>query len=145
MKPQPAHPQTPQSKGWSPARRAAQAEAIRRWRPWANSTGPKTAAGKARVAQNAAKLSRLERPADPDKRMKRALRNHERYLVDLNRFLSLRKKFGENKLLKLCEKHLQKQGRKAHKDLMLALLYAKLCKNLAFAPPIPIKVNANDG
>lgn len=35
--------------GWTPERRARQAEAIRRWQPWARSTGPRTAEGKARA------------------------------------------------------------------------------------------------
>lgn len=145
MTPQPAPAQTPQSRGWSPARRAAQAEAIRRWRPWAKSTGPKTAAGKARVAQNAAKASARSRLPDPDRRMKRALKNHEAYLTDLNRFILACKKFPKNKLLKECKKHFYKRGLKTRQDIIDALLYAKLCKNLAFAPSIPIKVNANDG
>ncbi len=38
--------------GWTPERRAKQAEAIRKWRPWERSTGPKTSAGKARVSRN---------------------------------------------------------------------------------------------
>lgn len=38
--------------GWTPERRARQAELIRRWRPWERSTGPKTAAGKARSNRN---------------------------------------------------------------------------------------------
>ena len=42
--------------GWTPERRARQAELIRRWRPWEKSTGPKTAAGKATVSQNAYKV-----------------------------------------------------------------------------------------
>jgi hypothetical protein len=40
---------------WTPERRARQAAAIRRWRPWDQSTGPTTDAGKARVARNAYK------------------------------------------------------------------------------------------
>ena len=36
--------------GWTPERRARQAEAIRRWKPWERSTGPKTEEGKARSA-----------------------------------------------------------------------------------------------
>jgi hypothetical protein len=39
--------------GWSPERRARQAELIRRSAPWRHSTGPKTEAGKARCAKNA--------------------------------------------------------------------------------------------
>ena len=41
--------------GSSQSRRKAQSQAIHKWRPWATSTGPKTAAGKARVARNAFK------------------------------------------------------------------------------------------
>ena len=41
--------------GWTPERRARQAELIRQWRPWEKSTGPKTPEGKARVARNAYK------------------------------------------------------------------------------------------
>lgn len=37
-------------KGWSAARRARQAEAINRWKPWEKSTGPKSEEGKARSA-----------------------------------------------------------------------------------------------
>lgn len=41
--------------GWTPERRARQAELIRLWRPWEKSTGPKTAEGKAKISQNAYK------------------------------------------------------------------------------------------
>lgn len=41
------------SKGWTPERRARQAEMIRQWRPWERSTGPITADGKAKSAANA--------------------------------------------------------------------------------------------
>ncbi len=49
------------SSAWTPERRAKQAEAIRRWRPWDQSTGPKTETGKARVARNAYKGGHRER------------------------------------------------------------------------------------
>ena len=39
--------------GWTPARRARQAELIRTWRPWAKSTGPRTPDGKAKASRNA--------------------------------------------------------------------------------------------
>jgi hypothetical protein len=39
--------------GWTGARRKRQAEAIMRWRRWDTSTGPRTPAGRARVARNA--------------------------------------------------------------------------------------------
>lgn len=43
------------SHGWTPERRARQAEAIRRWKPWESSTGPRTEAGKAVTRRNASK------------------------------------------------------------------------------------------
>jgi hypothetical protein len=39
-------------KGWTPERRARQAVLARRHQPWRYATGPRTAAGKARVAMN---------------------------------------------------------------------------------------------
>ena len=39
--------------GWTPERRARQAELIKSWKPWEQSTGPKSEAGKAEVASNA--------------------------------------------------------------------------------------------
>lgn len=39
--------------GWTPERRKRQAELIRRWAPWAKSTGPKSQEGKAAVSRNA--------------------------------------------------------------------------------------------
>ena len=41
------------SAGWTPERRKRQSEAIRRWKPWNQSTGPKSAEGKAATARNA--------------------------------------------------------------------------------------------
>ncbi len=38
--------------GWTPERRARQAEQIRTWRPWEKSTGPRTAEGKAVASRN---------------------------------------------------------------------------------------------
>ena len=38
---------------WTPERRAKQAEAIRLWQPWNESTGPRTKDGKARSSRNA--------------------------------------------------------------------------------------------
>jgi len=40
---------------WTPERRQRQAELIREWKPWAKSTGAKTAEGKAVVSRNAYK------------------------------------------------------------------------------------------
>lgn len=41
--------------GWTPERKKKQAELIRQWQPWKQSTGAKTAEGKAISAQNAFK------------------------------------------------------------------------------------------
>ena len=43
------------SSAWTPERKAKQADAIRRWQPWAQSTGPTTAEGKAVSSRNADK------------------------------------------------------------------------------------------
>lgn len=40
---------------WTEERRARQAEAIRRWKPWKRSTGPRTVEGKATAAMNGLK------------------------------------------------------------------------------------------
>jgi hypothetical protein len=39
--------------GWTPERRNRQRAAIASWKPWEGSTGPKTAAGKAKSSRNA--------------------------------------------------------------------------------------------
>lgn len=36
---------------WTPERRAAQSQAIHRWKPWERSTGPRTPEGKASSAR----------------------------------------------------------------------------------------------
>lgn len=43
--------------GWTAERRARQAEAIRRWQPWAKSTGPRSAEGKATSSKNAHRVT----------------------------------------------------------------------------------------
>jgi len=39
--------------GWTPERRARQAEMIQNWRPWEKSTGPRSCEGKAAASRNA--------------------------------------------------------------------------------------------
>ena len=46
--------------GWTAERRAKQSEAIRRWRPWEQSTGPQSDDGKASASRNADKGGRRE-------------------------------------------------------------------------------------
>jgi len=64
--------------GWTPERRARQAELIRTWRPWEKSTGPKTEAGQAEVSQNAYKGSTWR----PLRELSRALREHKKVLLE---------------------------------------------------------------
>jgi len=60
--------------GWTPERRARQAAAIRRWQPWRRSTGPKSEAGKARVAANALRHGQRSRAwIETAKRIRRAI------------------------------------------------------------------------
>ncbi|MCP9760498.1 hypothetical protein EGI20_14485 [Aquitalea sp. S1-19] len=44
--------------GWTPERRARQAELIRQWQPWTRATGPKTEIGKAISSRNATQHGR---------------------------------------------------------------------------------------
>ena len=46
---------TRKSSGWTPERRARQAELIRNWKPWEHSTGPSTDEGRASSRRNALK------------------------------------------------------------------------------------------
>lgn len=48
---------------WTPERRAAQAELIRRLKPWEKSTGPRTANGKAKAGRNSRKHGLRSAPA----------------------------------------------------------------------------------
>ncbi len=130
----------PNNNGWSPERRARQSAAIRRWAPWKKSTGPKTAAGKARVARNAVKNW-----PEPMRTVKTCLALHNLYLAEYKEFSRMAREKGKNKLLdrrlKYREKALVKLGY-AINGRIIELLESGICKNLAFPPPLPIKVNA---
>ena len=71
------------AKGWTPERRARQAELIRKWRPWEKSTGPRTEAGKAVVARNAYKGGTRELLRD----LARTLREQKQAISKLTRKL----------------------------------------------------------
>ena len=40
------------ARNWTPEQRQQQAERIKAWQPWAQSTGPRTAEGKAAASRN---------------------------------------------------------------------------------------------
>ena len=68
--------------GWTLERRQRQAEEIRRWKPWEQSTGPVTPEGKARVSRNAwkgghrAQLRELSKMVNAEIRAARELSAH---------------------------------------------------------------------
>ena len=66
--------------GWTPERRARQTLAIRRWRPWEHSTGPRTTEGKARSAQNAYKGGHWRREREFFKTARQVLRDQQEVL-----------------------------------------------------------------
>jgi len=67
--------------GWTLERRQRQAELIRQWQPWVQSTGPKSAEGKALVSRNAlrggyrAQLRELTKMVNAEVRATRELVN----------------------------------------------------------------------
>lgn len=129
--------------GWSPERRAKQSAMMRARKIWLKSTGPRTAAGKARSAQNAAKPWLLNHP---DKVIEKARRAQVRYITEINRFIGLKKIYWQNELLKReirnRQRRLVRLGRKVTMELLVASTYYRLCKNLDFWPRVPVKVNA---
>lgn len=69
--------------GWTAERRAQQVQAIRIWRPWERSTGPRSAAGKARVSRNAWKGGQRQRWRELCKLLNGELRNARDLQVNL--------------------------------------------------------------
>ncbi|PTB28457.1 hypothetical protein C9I56_13200 [Paraburkholderia caribensis] len=66
---------------WTPEQKAAQASAIKRWKPWEKSTGPRTEEGKAIVAENALKhFMRCAGEIEDRKRFNAVMRRSSAYL-----------------------------------------------------------------
>ena len=121
--------------GWSPVRRAAQAEAIRRWKPWAKSTGPKTAAGKARAAQNAAK-PHTRHIREAEQLFKQAMAAQARYLREIKDYTALMKIFAPNELLRKRRRKLLREGKKVTYRLQAAFILLELVNKFAAPPPL---------
>lgn len=66
--------------GWTPERRARQAALIRSWQPWEQSTGPRTAEGKARTSRNGFKGGLRRELVELTKSMNTMLREHRESL-----------------------------------------------------------------
>ncbi|KRD23079.1 hypothetical protein ASE39_24860 [Acidovorax sp. Root267] len=68
------------SNGWTPERRAQQAARIREQKPWLQSTGPKSAAGKATVSRNAFKGGSWREMRDMARHLNKCLQDQQRGL-----------------------------------------------------------------
>jgi len=62
------------SNGWTPERRAKQAQAIQRWKPWERSTGPVSEEGKAISSRNAFKGGHMQRFREMARELNKLLR-----------------------------------------------------------------------
>ena len=90
--------------GWTPERRAKQAEAIKKWKPWTKSTGPRTETGKTICARNAYKHGCRSRGA---LKLRAVMARHSRWLagivaasrLDLIRKIAAQKKNATNELM----------------------------------------------
>lgn len=65
--------------GWTPERRARQAELIKKWKPWEKSTGPNSAEGQVKASRNAYKGG--ERPQLRE--VAKALKKQEQLLAEM--------------------------------------------------------------
>ena len=68
------------AKGWTPERRKLQSEAIKRWKPWQQSTGPKSPEGRAVVSGNAWKGGEWLKLREAVKAVNKALKHQINYL-----------------------------------------------------------------
>lgn len=70
--------------GWTPERRERQAEAIRRWKPWEHSTGPRTIEGKSRAKMNGYSGGQWRELRDLSKQMNTLLREQRDRLAEVD-------------------------------------------------------------
>ncbi len=77
------------SNGWTPQRKKRQAELIKCWAPWERSTGPRTAAGKAKSARNADKPNSINRQLHELKQLVRIAKTQHKEVTKLLRMAGL--------------------------------------------------------
>ena len=65
---------------WTPEQRQRQREAIQRWKPWQQSTGPQSADGKAKAARNAWTGGHTEKLRQIIKELNQAMRGQREWL-----------------------------------------------------------------
>lgn len=70
------------SNGWTPERKAKQAELIRQWQPWTKATGAKTAEGKARSSRNAYKGGHRQKLREAMRQLNTLLREQNELVGD---------------------------------------------------------------
>ena len=113
-----------------PQRKAKHAAAIRRWKPWAHATGPKTAAGKQKSAANSFKYG----GRNAQMRMfALALARQNRYRRLLLLYARARKQNPANELLKPVWAYLAREGPEVTSHL--ARVFQIMQKSCNFRPP----------
>lgn len=135
MQPQPSPARQTKSRrasGWSDARRARHAAAIRRWKPWAKSTGPRTVDGKAKSAQNAYKYGGR---AIETRLMHQALAAQNQFRRGALLYARLAKISGTNELLKGLAPRLRTLDRIFHVRMHQSLKMADIMQKSCFLPP----------
>ena len=70
--------------GWTPDRRARQAELIKQWQPWAKATGAKTAEGRARSSRNAYKGGHRQELRETMRQLNKLLKEQDELMDDWN-------------------------------------------------------------
>lgn len=107
--------QTPRESGWSAERRAKHAAAIRNWKPWAKSTGPRTKPGKAASSRNALKHGGRAAPA---RALDKALREQRHFIRAALQCALMKKQNPANELLDLVQKRLASWGADINRRLL---------------------------
>lgn len=69
-------------RSWTPKQRRQQAEAIKKWRPWEQSTGPTSIEGKVKTSRNAYKGGEWLKLRNMIKTINAAVREHKDFLQE---------------------------------------------------------------